>query len=154
MERRKAFATAGAVTMTALAAVVALGANVGIFGLTGTDDGPGQFKLVGSSRQGSAPGVRTEVVDVPVPVALPAGPPAGSSSAGSSSAGSSSGGSSSGGSSSGGSSSGGSSSGGPNSAATSVAPQSAAPGEDHEAPHGETERDGEYGAEHPDSDDD
>jgi len=144
MERRKAFATAGAVTMTALAAVVALGANVGIFGLTGTDDGPGQFKLVGSSRQGSAPGVRTEVVDVPVPVALPAGPPAGSSS----------GGSSSGGSSSGGSSSGGSSSGGPNSAATSVAPQSAAPGEDHEAPHGETERDGEYGAEHPDSDDD
>ena len=134
MERRKAFATAGAVTMTALAAVVALGANVGIFGLTGTDDGPGQFKLVGSSRQGSAPGVRTEVVDVPVPVALPAGPPAGSSS--------------------GGSSSGGSSSGGSNSAATSVAPQSAAPGEDHEAPHGETERDGEYGAEHPDSDDD
>ena len=129
MERRKAFATAGAVTMTALAAVVALGANVGIFGLTGTDDGPGQFKLVGSSRQGSAPGVRTEVVDVPVPVALPAGPPAGSSS-------------------------GGSSSGGPNSAATSVAPQSAASGEDHEAPHGETERDGEHGAEHPDSDDD
>ena len=139
MERRKAFATAGAVTMTALAAVVALGANVGIFGLTGTDDGPGQFKLVGSSRQGSAPGVRTEVVDVPVPVALPAGPPAGSSSAGSSS---------------GGSSSGGSSSGGSNSAATSVAPQSAASGEDHEAPHGVTERDGEHGAEHPDSDDD
>ena len=134
MERRKAFATAGAVTMTALAAVVALGANVGIFGLTGTDDGPGQFKLVGSSRQGSAPGVRTEVVDVPVPVALPGGPPAGSSS--------------------GGSSSGGSSSGGSNSAATSVAPQSAASGEDHEAPHGETERDGEHGAEHPDSDDD
>ena len=129
MERRKAFATAGAVTMTALAAVVALGANVGIFGLTGTDDGPGQFKLVGSSRQGTAPGVRTEVVDVPVPVALPGGPPAGSSS-------------------------GGSSSGGPNSAATSVAPQSAAPGEDHEAPHGVTERDGEHGAEHPDSDDD
>ena len=129
MERRKAFATAGAVTMTALAAVVALGANVGIFGLTGTDDGPGQFKLVGSSRQGSAPGVRTEVVDVPVPVALPGGPQAGSSS-------------------------GGSSSGGSNSAATSVAPQSAASGEDHEAPHGETERDGEYGAEHPDSDDD
>ena len=149
MERRKAFATAGAVTMTALAAVVALGANVGIFGLTGTDDGPGQFKLVGSSRQGTAPGVRTEVVDVPVPVALPGGPQAGSSSGGSSS-----GGSSSGGSSSGGSSSGGSSSGGPNSAATSVAPQSAASGEDHEAPHGETERDGEYGAEHPDSDDD
>ena len=139
MERRKAFATAGAVTMTALAAVVALGANVGIFGLTGTDDGPGQFKLVGSSRQGTAPGVRTEVVDVPVPVALPAGPPAGSSSAGSSS---------------GGSSSGGSSSGGSNSAATSVAPQSAASGEDHEAPHGVTERDGEHGAEHPDSDDD
>jgi len=139
MERRKAFATAGAVTMTALAAVVALGANVGIFGLTGTDDGPGQFKLVGSSRQGSAPGVRTEVVDVPVPVALPAGPPAGSSSGGSSS---------------GGSSSGGSSSGGSNSAATSVAPQSAASGEDHEAPHGVTERDGEHGAEHPDSDDD
>ena len=134
MERRKAFATAGAVTMTALAAVVALGANVGIFGLTGADDGPGQFKLVGSTRQSSAPRVRTEVVDVPVPVALPGGPPAGSSSAGSSSAGSSSAGSS--------------------SAATSVAPPAEVSGGDNEAAQRESERGDGHGDQHGDSDDD
>jgi hypothetical protein len=139
MERRKAFATAGAVTMTALAAVVALGANVGIFGLTGADDGPGQFKLVGSTRQSSAPRVRTEVVDVPVPVALPGGPPTGSSSAGSSSAGSSSAGSSSAGSS---------------SAATSVAPPAEVSGGDNEAAQRESERGDGHGDQHGDSDDD
>ncbi|MCJ7672931.1 MAG: hypothetical protein MUP67_12930 [Acidimicrobiia bacterium] len=49
MQRRKAFATAGAVSVTALALVVALGANVGLFGLTRHDDGPGRFKLVGNT---------------------------------------------------------------------------------------------------------
>ena len=54
--------------MIALAAVVALGANVGLFGLTGNNDGPGQFKLVDNARQVS-PSVHTEVVDVPGPAA-------------------------------------------------------------------------------------
>jgi hypothetical protein len=67
VERRKAFATAGAVSITAVAVVVALGANMGLFGLTRHDDGPGQFKLVDNTAQ-SRPVVRTEVVDVPVPV--------------------------------------------------------------------------------------
>ena len=86
MERRKAFATAGAVSVTALALVVALGANVGLFGLTRHDDGPGRFKLVGST-QSRGPNVRTEIVDVPVPAA-PA--PGGGSSSGRSSSSSSS----------------------------------------------------------------
>lgn len=73
MERHKAFATAGAVSVTALAAVVALGANVGLFGLTGPNDGPGRFKLVDSAQQSPAPVVRTEIVDVPVPISPPAG---------------------------------------------------------------------------------
>lgn len=77
MERRKAFATAGAVSITAVAAVVALGANMGLFGLTRHDDGPGQFKLVDNTAQ-SRPVVRTEVVDVPVPV--PSAPSGASSS--------------------------------------------------------------------------
>ena len=81
MQRRKAFATAGAVSVTALALVVALGANVGLFGLTRHDDGPGRFKLVGST-QSRGPNVRTEIVDVPVPAA-PA--PGGGSSSGRSS---------------------------------------------------------------------
>jgi len=75
MERRKAFATAGAVSVTALAAVMALGANMGLFGLARSDAGPGQFKLVDNTEQ-TKPAVHTEVVDVPVPVADPAPAPA------------------------------------------------------------------------------
>ena len=37
MQRRKAIATAGAVTAAATAAVIAFGANFGIFGLTQND---------------------------------------------------------------------------------------------------------------------
>jgi hypothetical protein len=48
MERRKAVATAGAVTAMGIAAVIALGANLGLFGLTGHESGPGHFKLVDS----------------------------------------------------------------------------------------------------------
>jgi hypothetical protein len=73
MDRRKAFATAGAVSVTALALVVALGANMGLFGLTRHDDGPGNFKLIDNTQQ-AKPSVRTEIVDVPVPA--PAAPPA------------------------------------------------------------------------------
>ena len=80
MERRKAFATAGAVSVTAIVVVVALGANVGLFGLTRHDDGPGQFKLVGSTHETSASDVRTGGVDAPAPDApAPGVPTAGSS---------------------------------------------------------------------------
>jgi hypothetical protein len=72
MERRKAFATAGAVSVTALAAVVALGANMGLFGLA-REGGPGHFKLVDNTQQQAD--VRTEVVDVPVPAPEPAPTP-------------------------------------------------------------------------------
>lgn len=95
MERRKAFATAGAVSVTAIVVVVALGANVGLFGLTRHDDGPGRFKLVGSTHQGPEADVRTGGVDAPAPGVPPAGSSvAGSSGAGSSGAGSSGAGSS------------------------------------------------------------
>ena len=75
MERRKAFATAGAVSVTALAAVMALGANMGLFGLARSDAGPGQFKLVDNTEQ-TKPAVHTEIVDVPVPAADPTQAPA------------------------------------------------------------------------------
>ncbi len=64
MERRKALATAASISAVALAATVALGANVGLFGLTNSDNGPGSFQLVDSKT--SEPIVRTEIVDVPV----------------------------------------------------------------------------------------
>jgi hypothetical protein len=46
MQRRKAIATAGAVTATATAAVIALGANFGIFGLAQEDSNVGKFPAV------------------------------------------------------------------------------------------------------------
>lgn len=64
MERRKALATAASVSAVALAATLALGANVGLFGLTSSDNGPGSFELVDSKT--SEPIVRTEIVDVPI----------------------------------------------------------------------------------------
>ena len=82
MERRKAFATAGAVSVTAIVVVVALGANVGLFGLTRHDDGPGQFKIVGSTHQGPEADVRTGGVDAPAPGVAPAGSSGPGSSAG------------------------------------------------------------------------
>ena len=62
MQRRKALAAAGAITATATAAVIALGANLGLFGLTGDQSGPGSFKLVDQATP------VTQVVDIPVPV--------------------------------------------------------------------------------------
>ena len=64
MQRKKALATAASVSAVALAATIALGANVGLFGLTNGDHGPGTFKLVDATT--SKPAVRTEIVDVPV----------------------------------------------------------------------------------------
>jgi hypothetical protein len=46
MERRKAIASAGAATAVAVTAVIAVGANVGIFGLTRQDSKVGRFPLV------------------------------------------------------------------------------------------------------------
>ena len=50
MQRRKAFAAAGAVSATALVGVLALGANIGLFGLTSRTDGPGEFQIVEASE--------------------------------------------------------------------------------------------------------
>ena len=77
MERRKALATAASVSAVALAATIALGANVGLFGLTTHDNGPGSFKLVDSKT--TKPIVRTEIVDVPITTPGPAGSTGGSS---------------------------------------------------------------------------
>lgn len=71
MERRKALATAASVSAVALAATIALGANVGLFGLTTQDNGPGSFQLVDSKS--TKPVVRTEIVDIPVTTPDPAG---------------------------------------------------------------------------------
>jgi len=67
MQRRKALAAAGAITATATAAVIALGANLGLFGLTGDQSGPGSFKLVDQATP------VTQVVDIPVPVTAASG---------------------------------------------------------------------------------
>jgi len=70
MERRKALATAGAVTTVVVAATLALGANLGLFGLTDDGGGPGTFDPVDASVvNGSTP--RTEVIDVPMTVPVP-----------------------------------------------------------------------------------
>jgi hypothetical protein len=66
MQRRKALATAGAISVTALAATIALGANLGLFGLTDDHGGPGNFAPVGAARHG--PVGTTEVADLGSPV--------------------------------------------------------------------------------------
>ena len=78
MERKKALATAASVSAIALAATIALGANVGLFGLTATDNGPGSFQLVDSKT--NKPVVRTEIVDIPVPTPDSGGSTSGSTS--------------------------------------------------------------------------
>lgn len=84
MERRTALATAGAITATVLTAAIALGANLGLFGLANAQEGPGHLKLVDTPKSRLA---HTEVVDVPVPVAAPSsGAGSSSGSAGSSGA--------------------------------------------------------------------
>jgi len=69
MERRTALATAGAITATVMTAAIALGANMGLFGLASADEGPGHLRLVDTPSSKLA---HTEVVDVPVPVSVPA----------------------------------------------------------------------------------
>jgi hypothetical protein len=66
MDRRKKLATAGAISLTATAAVVALASSVGLFGLT--DDGPRVGKLspidsTQSTTSTTPDGVQTIIVD-------------------------------------------------------------------------------------------
>ena len=68
MDRRKALATVGAISLTASAAVVALGSNMGLFGLTETSSRVGKLSPIDSAQP-----ARTETtviyVDDPVPAA-------------------------------------------------------------------------------------
>jgi len=64
MERRKALATAGAVTMTAVAGVIALGANFGIFGLADDTSKVGNFTPVDTATVITPPPVDTRDVGV------------------------------------------------------------------------------------------
>jgi hypothetical protein len=50
MQRRKALATAGAITLTAATATLALGANLGLFGLGTPDTGVGNFVPVDATE--------------------------------------------------------------------------------------------------------
>lgn len=66
MQRRKAIATAGAITATATAAVIALGANFGIFGLADENSNVGKFPAVDASSSAPAatsPSVRPPALD-------------------------------------------------------------------------------------------
>ena len=54
MQRRKAIATAGAVTAAATAAVIAFGANFGIFGLAQQDSHVGKFPAVEATNTAPA----------------------------------------------------------------------------------------------------
>lgn len=65
MNKRKALAAAAAITMVALAATIALGANLGLFGLTTARSGPGDFAPVGVDA--SAAAGHTESAGGPAP---------------------------------------------------------------------------------------
>ena len=72
MDRRKKLATAGAVSLTATAAVVALGASVGLFGLTDNSPRVGKLSPIDSTHvtSSSTPDtVQTIIVDDPAPAA-------------------------------------------------------------------------------------
>jgi hypothetical protein len=79
MDRRKLLATTGAVSLTAAAAVVAVGANFGLFGLAGDGAKAGHFEPVSSSAT-TAPRTTpsTEVVYVDVQDPSAGAPAAGS----------------------------------------------------------------------------
>ena len=72
MHRRDAFATAGAITAVAAAAVIGFGTNVGLFGLTGANTGPGGFPLVAEAKASATPNPIADVQVVDLPVATPA----------------------------------------------------------------------------------
>ena len=72
MHRRDAFATAGAITAVAAAAVIGFGTNVGLFGLTNASTGPGGFPLVAEAQESTTPTPVADVQAVDLPVATPA----------------------------------------------------------------------------------
>lgn len=79
MDRRKTLATVGAISLTASAAVVALGSSMGLFGLTNDSPRVGRLSPIDATRAQRT--VTTTVyVDDPVPVPSPSstGPVAGS----------------------------------------------------------------------------
>jgi hypothetical protein len=63
MQRRKAIATAGAVTLTAIGGVLALGANLGLFGLTQDDSKVGDFPSIdpAAATSPAPPSTRAQV---------------------------------------------------------------------------------------------
>jgi hypothetical protein len=72
MDRKRKLATAGAISLTATAAVVALGASVGLFGLT--DDSPrvGKLSPIDSTQTTTATtpdDIQTIIVEDPAPAA-------------------------------------------------------------------------------------
>lgn len=67
MQRRKAIATAGAVTAAATAAVIAFGANFGIFGLAQQDSHVGKFPAVEATSTAPAANSPTNSAQVRSP---------------------------------------------------------------------------------------
>ena len=72
MDRKQKLATAGAISLTATAAVVALGASVGLFGLT--DDSPrvGKLSPIDSTQTTTATtpdDIQTIIIEDPAPAA-------------------------------------------------------------------------------------
>lgn len=71
MDRRRAVAIAVSATLVILAAVLAVGATFGLFGLASADGGPGTFDPVSATTVPSAT-EQTVIVDVPISGSPPA----------------------------------------------------------------------------------
>ena len=69
MDRRKTLATVGAISLTASAAVVALGSSMGLFGLTDNSPRVGKLSPI-DATQPARTETHTVYVDDPVPVPL------------------------------------------------------------------------------------
>jgi hypothetical protein len=70
MDRRKALATTGAVSLTATAAIVALGSSMGLFGLANADSTRvGKLSPIDTTVREPATEVHTVIVDDPPPAA-------------------------------------------------------------------------------------
>ena len=70
MDRRKTLATVGAISLTASAAVVALGSSMGLFGLTDNSPRVGKLSPI-DATQPARTETHTVYVDDPVPVPVP-----------------------------------------------------------------------------------
>lgn len=74
MDRRKTLAAVGAISLTASAAVVALGSSIGLFGLADTSSNVGKLSPIDVTRSNTPP--KTTVVNDLVPAPSGATPPA------------------------------------------------------------------------------